>query len=435
MLLRNLIRIFVLIFISLFLYSCPEVTLPGDITGIVTDAETSEPIQVATVKINQTDDSTLTGNDGRYLIKNVPPGEYEIKASKFSYKTKKENVEVLSAETQSIDFTLPEIPLPEISVGYLDFCLDSSLFFTISNTSPEPLAFAIKKSQSWITVSPSAGVIGNETAIFFNVAIDRTGLSTDTMKESITLISVIGTDEIPDIKINIYLNGCYDPRTNVNHEVVKIGPQIWMKENLKVTSYLDGKNIPVVEGNSNWSALTATDKACCWYNNNEVYKDLYGVLYTRAAVMNGAASSSASPSGVQGICPAGWHVPSLNEWSALSDYLASKDCGCGNMEYSVVKSLAATSGWDTCLNQPCAIGYNQWSNNSSGFSARPGGVRDYADGSFLFKNAGIFWHTATEFNADWTYGIAINSCDVLPIRLDEVPFKNGCYVRCIKDPN
>ena len=150
-----------------------------------------------------------------------------------------------------------------------------------------------------------------------------------------------------------------------------------MKENLNVTRYTDGTNIPVVEGNSNWSALTATDKACCWYNNNVDYKKVYGVIYTWAAAMNGAASSSASPSGVQGVCPTGWHIPSLTEWSTLVDYLANNDCGCGNMEYSVVKSLAATSGWDTCLNQPCAIGYNQWSNNSSGFSARPGGVRHY----------------------------------------------------------
>jgi uncharacterized protein (TIGR02145 family) len=431
---RNLIKILVLIIISVFLYSCCEVTLPGDITGIVTDTETGEPVQAATVKINQTNDSTSTGNDGRYLIKNIAPGEYEIQVTKYGYYTKTENVEVLSAETQTINFNIVKIPLPEISVEYLDFCLNSSLFFNISNTSTEPLTFAIKKSQSWITVSPSAGVIGNETAIFFNVAIDRAGLSTDTIKESITLISVVGADELPDIKINIYLNGCYDPRTNINHKVIKIGSQIWMKENLSVTRYTDGTNIPVVEGNSNWSALTATDKACCWYNNDHVYKGIYGVLYTWSAAMNGAASSSASPSGVQGVCTTGWHIPSLTEWSALVDYLANNDYGCGNMEYSVVKSLAATSGWDTCLNQPCAIGYNQWSNNSSGFTARPGGVRSYDDGRFLYKGAGTVWNTATEFNAFWTYGVSINSCDVLPIKLDEVPFYNGSYVRCLKDP-
>jgi uncharacterized protein (TIGR02145 family) len=432
---QNLIRFFVLVIISMFLYSCPEVPLPGDITGIVTDAETGEPIQGAIVRIILTNDSTSTGNDGTYKLSNIYPGNYEIRVTKFGYYTRKENVEVNSAETRTINFDIEKISLPAISVEYLDFCLDAtSLSFTISNTSTDKsLICAFQKSQTWISLNPSSDEIGNETHTF-NVTIDRTGLSADTIKESIILILILGTERLPEIRINVYLNGCYYKRTNTNHKVVKIGSQIWMQENMNVTSYSDGTNIPVVDEKNNWMALTSKDKACCWYNNNLDFKKSCGVLYTWEAAMNGATSSSANPSGVQGVCPDGWHLPSLTEWSALVDYLANNDYGCNEGEYSVVKSLAVTSGWDTCLNQPCSIGYNQWSNNSSGFNARPGGIRSYEDGKFYYKGAGTVWFTATEFNAYWAYGISINCCNVFPIKLDEVPFQTGSYVRCLKDP-
>jgi uncharacterized protein (TIGR02145 family) len=433
---RNLIKIFVLFTISISLFSCPHpIPLPGKIKGTVFDAVSYEPVRGAIVRIIQTGDSVSTGNDGTYLLSNIDPGNYEIQVTKSDYYPIKENVEVIEAETRTIDFYMEKIQMPVISPKYLDFCLEeTSLSFTILNTSADkPLTCAFQKSQLWISVYPSTDEIGNELHTF-NVNIDRTGLSADTIKESITLILILGTERLPEIRINVYLNGIYDTRTNTNNKVVKIGSQIWMQENMNVTSYTDGTNIPVVDDKNNWMALTSTDKACCWYNNNLEFKKIHGVLYTWGAAMNGATSSSKKTSGVQGVCPEGWHLPSLTEWSLLVDYLANNGYGCNEGEYSVVKSLAIKSGWDTCLNQPCSIGYNQWSNNSSGFTARPGGIRSYEDGKFYFKGAGTVWYTATEFNAYWAYGVAINCCDVLPLKLDEVPFQNGSYVRCLKDP-
>ncbi len=432
---RNLIKIFALIAISISLFSCNPVPLPGDITGTVFDAITSEPIQGAIVRIIQTNDSVTTGNDGTYMLSNIPPGNYEIRVTKSDYYLKKENVEVIEAKTRTINFNIEKIQMPVISVKYLDFCLDAtSLSFTISNTSTDrSLTCQFQKSQLWISVYPSTDEIGNETHTF-NVTIDKTELSADTIKESITLILILGTERLPEIRINIYLNGIYDTRNNTNNKVVKIGSQIWMQGNLNVTSYTDGTSIPVVNEKNNWMALKSTDKACCWYNNNLNFKESCGVLYTWNAAMNGATSSSKNPSGVQGVCPEGWHLPSLTEWSLLVDYLANHGYGCNEENYSIVKSLAVTSGWDTCPNQPCAIGYDQLSNNSSGFNALPGGIRSHADGMFYYKGAGTIWYTSTEFNAYWAYGVAINCCDVLPLKLDEIPFQNGSYVRCIKDP-
>jgi len=76
MLTRNLVRIFVII-ISILLYSCKteEIILHGNIGGLVTDAETSEPIQAAKVKLNPSEDTTSTANDGTYNFIKITPGD------------------------------------------------------------------------------------------------------------------------------------------------------------------------------------------------------------------------------------------------------------------------------------------------------------------------------------------------------------------------
>lgn len=59
----------------------------------------------------------------------------------------------------------------------------------------------------------------------------------------------------------------------------------------------------------------------------EEYKK-YGVLYNWYGAMDQenaqGGSADAVPSGVQGICPAGWHLPSKAEWQVLEDYVASQ---------------------------------------------------------------------------------------------------------------
>ncbi|MCX6301493.1 MAG: hypothetical protein NTW82_04865 [Bacteroidia bacterium] len=67
-------------------------------------------------------------------------------------------------------------------------------------------------------------------------------------------------------------------------------------------------------------ALLNTSKAYCWYNNDISDKDIYGALYIWAAATNGALNSTANPSGVQGACPAGWHLLSNAEWAQLETY-------------------------------------------------------------------------------------------------------------------
>src|SRR4030043_1833669 len=84
---RNLLRFFVLSIISTTIFSCKteEILLHGDIKGLVTDDETSEPIQKALVKLNPSSDTTRTAYSRTYYVNNIIPGEYEIQASKNRY--------------------------------------------------------------------------------------------------------------------------------------------------------------------------------------------------------------------------------------------------------------------------------------------------------------------------------------------------------------
>ncbi len=89
------------------------------------------------------------------------------------------------------------------------------------------------------------------------------------------------------------------------YDVVRIGTQLWMKENVKTTKWPDGTIINLVKTEFTWASLSVTTKAYCWLNDNIANKDIYGALYTWAAA--------------QGACPTGWHVPSDAEWTILAN--------------------------------------------------------------------------------------------------------------------
>ena len=100
------------------------------------------------------------------------------------------------------------------------------------------------------------------------------------------------------------------------YTTIKIGDQIWMAENLKTTRYSDGNSLVNGTGAGNITG-NYTTKYWFVYEDNSANKDTYGLLYTWAAAMNGSASSDKSPSGIQGVCPIGWHLPSDTEWKSL----------------------------------------------------------------------------------------------------------------------
>jgi uncharacterized protein (TIGR02145 family) len=227
-------------------------------------------------------------------------------------------------------------------------------------------------------------------------------------------------------------NGVRDYDGN-NYKTILIGNQVWMAENLKVTHYADGTPIPHVTGDVNWDTLDYSDKAYCYYDDDSATNaETYGALYTWAAAMNGAASSNSNPSGVQGVCPTGWHLPSDDEWTALENYLIANGYNWDGSTSGdkTGKSLAASSGWSSSSTTG-DVGNDQQSNNSTGFRALPGGYR-YGDGTFDGIGSHGYWWSATENYATsaWSRTMYYSTSNVYSGNNGKVV---GISVRCVRD--
>lgn len=186
-------------------------------------------------------------------------------------------------------------------------------------------------------------------------------------------------------------------------DTVKIGSQVWMKENLRVTHYQNGDAIQNVTDNSKWSKLTTG--AYCNYNNDVNNSKIYGRLYSWKAVKDNRK-----------ICPKGWHVPSDSEWWALVDNLGGDKIAGGRLKST------GTSHWKNP---------NLGATNASGFTALPGGYR-YQDGVFLSLNYGGGWWTSTEAISTngWYRYLFYDDIGVTRSYYND---KLAFSVRCVKD--
>ena len=176
-----------------------------------------------------------------------------------------------------------------------------------------------------------------------------------------------------------------------SYKTVSIGTQTWMAENLKVTKYNDGTTIPNVTDATIWSNLTTG--AVCTYNNTTNADSIrtYGRLYNWYAVNTGK------------LCPTGWHVPSDAEWTTLQTYLVANGYNYDGTttDNKISKSMASTTGWYSSTNAG-TIGNNPSTNNKSGFTALPGGARNFGGTFDKIGNYGLWW-SSTEGSTSYAY--------------------------------
>ena len=169
-------------------------------------------------------------------------------------------------------------------------------------------------------------------------------------------------------------------QTSVTHQgyeydIVEIGEQCWFAENCK---YLPSVSPP------NEGSNTEPHYYVFGYEGNNVTAatyadnyDIYGVLYNWPAVMT------------EGICPNGWHIPSDDEFTELTDFLGGESVAGGKMK---------------------EVGYDHWAQpntgatNSSGWSGLPGG-RGFGTGFYGLGNYGIWWSSSEDdsnlFQKSW----------------------------------
>jgi uncharacterized protein (TIGR02145 family) len=249
---------------------------------------------------------------------------------------------------------------------------------------------------SWNTEGEDVGA-----HIIKAISVGNEGIMTD----NITII----LDEIIDGIVVDYDGNTYATK--------KIGTQWWMIENLKTTHYANGVAIDLVEDSAAWSVLSDYDKAYCYYNNSSEDAEIYGALYNWSAAMNGTGSSYSLPSGIQGVCPDGWHLPSVKEWDELISYLGGSEIAGGKMKH------AGTTYW----NSP-----NKGATNSSEFNALPAGIRESNGSFFGIGKEAKFWSTTGRPIDLQVYSCNLHSDSTEVLKfLNKLP--NALSVRCVKD--
>jgi len=185
-----------------------------------------------------------------------------------------------------------------------------------------------------------------------------------------------------------------------SYKEIKIGRQVWMAENLNVSTFRNGDSITQLFSFEEWKiALQNHQPAWCFINSNSVNNILCGKWYNFYAVTD-----------PRGLAPEGWHIPALSEWDVMVHELGGKLIDNKN---DVGIKLKSKDWW------------NKKSTNDFGFSAVPCGA--CAGPDRIFDNDKTAWWTTTGF-----YVIGVS--DQSAIQFEKVFEKGiGISVRCIKD--
>ena len=212
------------------------------------------------------------------------------------------------------------------------------------------------------------------------------------------------------------------------YNTVQIGEQCWMKENLRSTCYSDGTPIPL------YADVVIENPTRYLPHNDEKVVATYGYLYNWLAVTRRIHGFPKTTDDGQGICPTGWHVPSDEEWTQLTDFVSSQvPYVGGNDKRNIAKALASQRGWNMDSPYKCSIGYKVHENDATGFSALPAGKFLGLNEYDLFRECATFWSsTQQDMGTAFSRGLRVNS-EVIYGSASTLHKYIGCSVRCVKD--
>lgn len=198
------------------------------------------------------------------------------------------------------------------------------------------------------------------------------------------------------IIILIVLSGC----GNENSNEVKIGNQVWMKENLNVSRFRNGDPIPEAKTKDEWIQAGIKKQAVwCYYDNDFKNGTKYGKLYNWYAVND-----------PRGLAPNGWNVPTNDDWNILFEYLGGKGEAEEKMKCNNVSKETSESH----------------------FLGLPGGIRNGFGEFYSIGDYGYWWTSSAESN----YNSAYHTIKYDVIEPETIIGGNlvcGMSVRCLKE--
>ncbi len=189
---------------------------------------------------------------------------------------------------------------------------------------------------------------------------------------------------------------------------VKIGTQVWMSKNLDVSTFRNGEVIPEVNSKEEWEKAGENKQpAWCYYENDEKNGKAYGKLYNWYAVNDS-----------RGLAPNGYHIPSDEEWSLLTNSLGG--------ESKAGDKMKSKAGWQQKNGKKSGNG-----TNSSGFNSLPGGYRS-SFGTFNGIGKISNWWSSTKTNSIYTWYRQLDCTSAYFYRFDASKV-GGFSVRCLRD--
>ena len=219
------------------------------------------------------------------------------------------------------------------------------------------------------------------------------------------------------------------------YNTVQVGTQCWLRENIRSTHYANGVAIPLLES---MEGLAALPEGYLYPNLDQANVSKYGYLYTytAASFRNSINSSSIGP--IMGVCPAGWRMPTSDDWNTLFNYLSQWDTlRCNNEASQVVKAICSREDWVPSTTE-CAIGWNAENNNATGFSIKPAGYVENGPYGVYGQNVGPAPGNAAYFYGDGVMKMfSANGATVTSETMGQTPMpsnasKRAASVRCVK---
>jgi uncharacterized protein (TIGR02145 family) len=355
------VYLFIATIISLLLITtCDEPNETDSIYGFLEGYTyySGSTIPVSGVTVNIESEYYTTSTDGTYILNNIPVGNKILTATKDGYDQYQTTITIEENGTS--------INIPMTSALHTH-----NLYGTIvdndqqsmSNVTVTVLNDDSTESQLQ-TTSDASGYYQIPTVAQGQRKIKFHKQNYETFVAQIFISN-------SDYQYNAQLENLLSTVTDIDgntYQTLLIGDQRWMIENLKVTHYRNGDSIATGYTSSDWSVLSSGAYAV--YGDNESNADTYGYLYNWHVVED-----------IRNIAPVGWHVPTVNEWQTLVDYLGG---------FSVAGNKAKEAG-TTHWNSP-----NTGATNESGFTALPGGIRTKHGGGFDNMGEGAYFWSDSE---------------------------------------
>ncbi len=220
-------------------------------------------------------------------------------------------------------------------------------------------------------------------------------------------VNILDVVQLVNIILGIIDNTIFDIDGNI-YETIWIGGQLWMAENLKVIHYNNGDDIIYITSEEQWGSFDEGQYTV--YDDGFTNADIYGNLYNWLAVVDS-----------RGICPEGWHVPTDEEFTVLTNFLGGESIAGGKLKE------AGLEHWDFYSDQ-----ISLEATNESGFTGLPAGYKNTNNGeSIAMGSYGYFW-SSTEMGSDlaWRRYLFHYSSGV---GRDTFGKPNGFSIRCVKD--